>query len=141
MMSEQRDKFCNRVEELVEWIIEWVKPHEWVTKPYPKKMRDVDGQVFEIPSLFLQKGPIRVLLDPVAYDVPGAEGVVDLYLMPTYDDMASIYFESGRWVVHYAFPPDPRETHSVVQTEALALSEQTINQVLDSIADHAEPSF
>ena len=34
-------------------------------------MRDVDGQVFEIPALFLQKGPTRVLLDPIAYDVPG----------------------------------------------------------------------
>ena len=44
-------------------------------------------------------------------------------------------------MIHYAFPPDPRETHSVVQTEVLALSEKTINQVLDSIADHAEPSF
>ena len=51
-------------------------------------MRDVDRQIFEIPALYLQKGPIRVLLDPVAYDVPGAEGVVDLYLMPTYDDLA-----------------------------------------------------
>jgi hypothetical protein len=104
-------------------------------------MRDVDGQVFEIPALFLQKGPTRVLLDPVAYDVPGAEGVVDLYLMPTYDDTASLYFESGGWVIHYAFPPDPMMPHSVIEAEALALSENTINQILDSIAAHAEPSF
>jgi hypothetical protein len=61
--------------------------------------------------------------------------------LPTYDDMASLFFEGGGWVIHYACPPDPRESHSVVQTEALALSEKTINQVLDSIADHAEPSF
>ena len=140
-MSEQRDQFQKRVEALVKQVREWVEPHEWVTKPYPKKMRDVDRQVFEIPALFLQKGPTRVLLDPIAFDVPGAEGVVDLYLMPTYDDMASLYFESGRWVIHYAFPPDPRETHSVIQTEALALSEKTINRILDSIADHAVPSF
>jgi len=140
-MSGERDRFQKRVEALVEKVRGWVEPHEWVTKPYPKKMRDVDRQVFEIPALFLQKGPTRVLLDPVAYDVPGAEGLVDLYLMPTYDDMASLYFEGEGWVIHYAFPRDPRETHSVIETEALPLSEQTINQVLDSITAHAEPSF
>jgi hypothetical protein len=100
-MSKQRNQFQKRVKALVKQVAEWAEPHEWVTKPYPKKMRDADRQVFEIPALFLQKGTTRVLLDPVAYDVPGAEGVVDLYLMPTYDDMASLYFENGcrpnRW--------------------------------------------
>jgi hypothetical protein len=118
----------------------WAEPHEWVTKTYPKKLRDADEQVYEVPALFLQKGPIRVLLDPVAYDVPGAEGVVDLYLMPTYDDVASLYFEKGTWMIHYA-PPDPKEPHSVIEVEALPLSEEMINQVLDSIAAHAQPSI
>ncbi len=45
-------------------------------KSYPKKMRDGENQAYELPALFLQKGPIRVLLDPVAYDVPGAEGSI-----------------------------------------------------------------
>ena len=92
-------------------------------------------------ALFLQKGPIRVLLDPVAYDVPGAQGVVDLYLMPTYDDLASLYFEDGAWRIHYAFPPEPSESHSVIETKSMPLNEQTVNEVLDSIAAHAEPSF
>ena len=62
----------------------------------------------EVPALFLQKGPIMVLLDPVAYDASGAEGVIDLYLMPTNDDMASLYFEQRIWNIHDAFPPDPK---------------------------------
>jgi hypothetical protein len=140
-MSEQRDQFQRRVEALVKQVREWVESHEWVTKSYPKKMRDGDRQIFQIPALFLQKGPTRVLLDPVAYDVPGAEGVVDLYLMPTYDDMASLYFMSGGWVIHYAFPPNPMDTHSVIETKSLALSEKAIIQILDSIAEHAAPSF
>jgi hypothetical protein len=140
-MSEERDKFRKQVEALADKVRGWVEPHEWVTKPYPKKIRDSDRQVFEVPALFLQKGPTRVLLDPVAYDVPGAEGLVDLYLMPTYDDLASLYFQGGGWVIHYAFPPDPMETRSEIETKAMPLSEETINQVLDSIAAHAEPSF
>jgi len=140
-MSEQRSQFQGRIDVLVSTIKGWVEPHEWVTKAYPKKMRDVDHQVYEVPALFLQKGPTRVLLDPVAYDVPGTEGVVDLYLMPTYDDMASLFFEQGNWVIHYAFPPNPKGTRSVIEAQTLPLREETINQVLDSIAEHAEPSF
>ena len=140
-MSKELQRFQARVVDLVDQVKCWAEPHEWVTKAYPKRMRDVDEQAYEIPALFLQKGPIRVLLDPVAYDVPGSEGVVDLYLMPTYDDVASLYFEEGRWVIHYAFAPDPKETQSVIETEALPFREDTINKVLDAIAAHAEPSF
>ena len=140
-MIEQRDQFRVRVEALVEQVKRWVAPHEWVTKTYPKKMRDVDHEVYEVPALFLQKGPIRVPLDPVAYDVPGAEAVVDLYLMPTYDDMASLHFDDGRWMIRYAFPPEPSETASMIEAAFRPLSEETLNHVLDSIALHAEPSF
>lgn len=140
-MSQQRDLFRSRVETLVEQVRGWVEPHEWVTKVYPKKLRDVENQIYQIPALFLQKGPTRVLLDPVAYDVPGAEGVVDLYLMPTYDDLATLYFREGAWRIRYAFPPEAKETYLGTETEALPLGEETVNQVLDSIVAHAEPSF
>jgi hypothetical protein len=139
-MSEQREQFQKRVEALVEQVEGWTEPHEWVTKRYPKRMRDVDRQVFEIPALFLQKGPTRVLLDPIAYDVPGAEGAVDLYLMPTYDDMARLFFEGGGWVIHYAFPSEATQTSSETEAQAMPLTEETMNQVLDSIAAHAIPS-
>jgi hypothetical protein len=60
--------------------------------------------------------------------------------MPAYDPTASVFFESGRWVIHYAFPPEPTEKHSEVEARVLPVSAQTINQVLDSIAEYAVPS-
>jgi hypothetical protein len=72
--------------------------------------------------------------------MPGADGAADLYLMPAYDPMASLYFESGQWLLYYAFPPDPTVTHSVIETQALPLTAETINQVLNAIAEHAVPS-
>jgi len=54
--------------------------------------------------------------------------------------MASLYFEHGQWVVHYAFPPGPTEPRSETKTQDLPLSAETINRVLDSIAEHAVPS-
>ena len=61
--------------------------------------------------------------------------------MPTYDPTASVYFEDGQWVIHYTFPPKPTEPHSAVEPKALSLSAAAINQVLDSIAEHAVPSI
>jgi hypothetical protein len=139
--SERREQFRRRVEELVARFEGEVDRREWVTRRYPKRLRDDARQVYEVPALYLQKGPTSLLLDPIGYDVPGAEGAADLYLMPTYDPMATIYFEEGQWVIHYAFPPEPMETQSMVEAQALPLSAETINQVLDSIAEHAVPSI
>jgi len=60
---------------------------------------------------------------------------VDLYLMPTYDDMASLSLRKGTWMIHYGFPPAPEEPTD------LPLDEGTLNQVLDSITANAAPSF
>lgn len=138
-MSENRDKWRGRLDTLVGQVRGWAEPRDWVTKPYPKKMRDADGTVFEVPALFLQRGPTRLLLDPIAYDAPGTEGVVDLYLMPTYDDTASLYFVDGRWKIHYVFQDTP-PVAGIKQPEVMELSETTINRVLEEIAAYAVPS-
>lgn len=140
-MSEQREQFQQRVEELVARFEDEVDGTEWVTRRYPKKLRDDARQVYEVPALYLQKGPTKLLLDPIGYDAPGAEGLADLYLMPAYDPTASVYFENGRWVIQYAFPTDSMKTHPDAEAQSFPLSTETINQVLDSIAEHAIPSI
>jgi hypothetical protein len=140
-MSEEREQFRRRVEELVARFEGEVDHREWVTRRYPKRLRDEAREVYEVPALYLQKGATNLLLDPIGYDVPGAEGAADLYLMPTYDPAASVYFEDGQWVIHYAVPRDPMESDPVVESKGLLLSAATINQVLNSIAEHAVPSL
>jgi len=77
-----------------------------------------------------------MLLDPIARSAPGAEGVVDLYVMPAFDDVASLYFYDGAWQLHYAMPRQP-----VVATvrEALAqpLSKQAFGEVVEELKQHA----
>jgi hypothetical protein len=70
-MSEQREKSRQRVEELVTQFEAEVDRREWITRRYPKRLRDDARQVYEIPALYLQKGPTSLLLDPIGYDVPG----------------------------------------------------------------------
>lgn len=139
-MTKQREQWQARMSALVQQIAGWVDPEEWVTKRYPKRMRGADGSVFEVASLVLQKGPTRLLLDPIAPESPGTEGIVDLYLMPTYDDMASLYLTKGGWQIHYGFPDQPAVAE-ITQPRILDLNKETINQVLNEIAAHAVPSF
>lgn len=141
MMSKEREQFQIRVQALLEQIKVWVEPHDWVTRFYPKRMRDESKQLFEVSALYLQKGPMKLLLDPMAYDVPGSEGVIDLYLMPAYDDLATLSFEDGKWMIHYTFPSDNGDPQAAEGESFLPCGPDTIAQVLDSITHHAAPSF
>ena len=139
-MSDAQRRFLGLVHELVRQVAVWAEPAGWATSRYAKRMCAPDRSVFEIPALYLQRGPTRLLLDPVAFDVPGAEGLVDLYLMPTYDDMASLYFREGRWAIHYAHPSDPTAPAAIDKVEPVPLDEPNLLRVLDTIASHATPS-
>jgi hypothetical protein len=55
-MPEQREQFRQRVEELVAGFEGGVDRHEWVTRRYPKRLKDDDRQVFEVPALYLHEG-------------------------------------------------------------------------------------
>jgi hypothetical protein len=88
----------------------------------------------------MQKETTRVLLDPVARFVPGADGVVDLYLMPAYDDIASLYFVDGKWRLHYMFAATPTVA-TISQAEPVTLSKDVIGRVLDEMSSHASKTI
>jgi hypothetical protein len=92
---------------------------------------------YEVPVLVLDREDAEVSLVPVARQVPGADGLVDLFRMPAYDAVASLYLEEGQWFIHYALTPDPAEAGSVIETERLLLEEGSLNRVLDDIAKAA----
>jgi len=102
-----RDEWVSRLSDLTTAVRRWAEELDWSTRQIGKKMKDSRLGLYEAPALIMQKGTTRVLLDPVARFAPGADGVVDLYLMPAYDDIASLYFVNGEWRLHYAFPAEP----------------------------------
>src|SRR5580698_6132608 len=89
---------------LIQTVQSWAKESDWSVRQIEKNMEDSEIGTYVAPALLLQKETIRVLLEPIARKSPGAEGVVDLYLMPAYDDIASLYFCNGDWQLHYMFP-------------------------------------
>jgi hypothetical protein len=75
----------------------------------------------------------QVVPNPVARFIPGADGAVDLYDPPAYDDIASLYFEGDHWVVYYSERPDPLATQSALEITPRPYTEQTIRAILDEM--------
>jgi hypothetical protein len=86
--------------------------------------------------MLMQRDTVEVILDPVGRFAPGTDGVVDLYLLPAYDDIASLYFVDGAWKMHYAFR-SVTVVPRVKQAESMTLDEESLNRVLNEIAAHA----
>jgi hypothetical protein len=92
-----RDEWLRRLSVLTNLVKGWAEELDWSTRQISKLMNDSRLVTYEAPPLIMQQGTTRVLLDPISRFVPGAEGIVDLYLMPDYDNIASLYFVKGAW--------------------------------------------
>ena len=130
-------EWVGRLEALVGAVKTWAEASGWRTRRIAKTVTERRLGAYPVPVLLMEKDAVEVVLNPVARQIPGAAGAVDLYLAPAYDDIASLYFEDDRWVVHYAPPPDPREPRSELEIRPMPLSEETIRSILDGMAAHA----
>ena len=88
----------------------------------------------------MQKETTRVLLDPVARFAPGADGVVDLYLMPAYDDIASLYLVNGEWQLHYIFP-GTTGVATIREAKPCSLSKEAVARVLNEMSINASSAL
>jgi len=109
---------------------------DWSTRWIEKSMQDSEIGAYTAPALLMQKETLRILLEPVARTAPGADGVVDLYLMPAYDDMASLYHYDGGWQLHYMFPSEPTVA-TISDAQSSPLSKETFQAVLDEMKQNA----
>ena len=133
-VSALREEWLNRLNKLTA-AKAWAEELDCSTRILSKKMNDPRLGPYEAPALMMQKDAVRVLLDPVARFAPGTDGIVDLYLMPGYDDIATFYFSKGTWRLHHIASEDKstaarRLEHSPLPTETLA-------KLLDEMIAHA----
>jgi hypothetical protein len=132
-----REQWLKVLADLTSNVKSWAEEFDWSTRQIAKKMKDSRLGSYDAPALLMQKETIRVLLDPVARFTPGADGVVDLYLMPAYDDIASLYLVDGEWRLHYVFPGTPPAVVTIRQAESWPLSKEAIGRVLHEMSTHA----
>jgi hypothetical protein len=127
-------EWLGRLDALVDEVRGWAQASGWRTRRIDKTLTERRLGAYQVPVLLMEKDAVEVVLNPVARFVPGADGAVDLYVAPAYDDIASLYFERDHWVVHYANRPDATATKSVIEIEPRPYSEVSIRAILDGMA-------
>ena len=131
-----RDEWLALLGDLVRKVKSWVEQYGWKTREITKSMKDSVLGEYKAPVLLMQRETVEVILNPVSRFVPGADGAVDLYLLPAYDDIAGLSFMDGEWKLHYVFG-DTEALASFPEPEVMTLSEDTVIRVLDEITAHA----
>ncbi len=131
-----REEWIARLNRLVDDVETWAKALDWTTRRIDKPMKDSLIGPYQAPGLLMQKEFTRIILDPIGRATPGSEGLVDLYVMPAFDDIASLYFSDGRWNIHYQLP-NAEAVATVRDAQARPLTKETLAEILDGMACHA----
>jgi hypothetical protein len=127
-------EWLGRLDSLVDEVEGWAKLSGWRTRRIAKTLSERRLGTYKVPVLLMEKNAVEAVLNPVARYVPGADGAIDLYVAPAYDDIASLYFEGNHWVVHYGERRDPLATQSAVEITTRPYGEQTIRAILDGMS-------
>lgn len=146
MATENSTKTPNRDRLLSEWlgalgglldtIESWAKELDWSTRRIEKKMADSQIGDHQAPALLLQKETVRVLVEPVSRTTPGTAGLVDLYLLPAYDDIASLFYYENGWNLHDPSPGDPA-VGDTRELQGRPLSRESLAAVLEKLVANA----
>jgi hypothetical protein len=56
--------------------------------------------------------------------------------MPSYDDIASLYYYNNQWNVHYMFTGAPT-VGNILEAEAKPLTKATLREVFEEMKAHA----
>jgi hypothetical protein len=122
--------WIDRVNALVREVEQWAKELNWSTRHVEKKLDDIWIGKHKVPALLMQEDTFRILLEPISPSAPGVQGVVDLYLMPAYDDVAVLYFYRDRWNIHHNTGHGKNAVVPVREAEAMPLTKETLEEVL-----------
>jgi hypothetical protein len=133
----ERADWIQRVSDLVKTVEGWSKEFGWSTKRIDKKIEDTRLGNHKAAGLVMQEDAVRVLLEPISASAPGSDGLVDLYLMPGYDDIANLYHRVDGWHVHYVFPTK-KPIGGIKEGESRPLSKKILGVVLSEMKKNAE---
>ena len=127
-----RTVWIDSVTSLVDQVESWAREMHWSTRRVEKKLDDDWIGNHRVPALLMQEDTCRILLEPVGRSSSGVQGVVDLYLMPAYDDIASLYYHENRWKLRYMFH-GTKPAATISEAAAMPLSKATLEKVLAEI--------
>lgn len=128
----KRLEWLDRLSRLIDTVEGWAQALGWSTKRVRKELKDSEIGTYQTRALLLQEGTTRVLLEPVGRSAPDSAGVVDLYLLPAYDDIATLYYYDNRWNLHYIAPGAP-VVGNLREADFKPLSKTNLRKVLEEM--------
>ena len=128
--------WLERLTSLVDQVRQWANELDLPNREIEVNLKDSEIGKYKAPGLLIQDDAVKILLEPIARSAPGAEGVVDLYLMPAYDDIASLYLTGGDWYLHYMFPDSPT-VGNIRAADGVPLTKASFQQVLEAMKNNA----
>lgn len=126
-------QWIDRLDRLIGVVQGWAAELGWSVRLVDKAMKDSEIGNYRVPALLMQKDMMKVALEPIGRSAPGADGIVDLYLLPAYDDIASLYFYDNRW--HLQYPRADRPAAASLQPKPM--SKKVFREALDELMKHA----
>lgn len=94
--------WTGRVTTLLDQAEAWAARAGWACRSDPKPAAEEALGAYEVPVLLIHTPQGRLLLDPIARNVVGADGRVDFCALPSYDSYA-VVGTGGGWRV---YPPE-----------------------------------
>ena len=95
-----RDDWIGRLSSLFDDVQVWAGP-EWTPRRFDTELEEPEIGKYTAPVLLMQKGTTRIQLEPIARFGVGCDGVVDLYRMPAYDDIATVLMDDDTWRISW----------------------------------------
>lgn len=135
-IAEAQRVWLQQLNGLIQTVQGWATEMGWSTRRIEKSMKDSEVGRYVAPALIMQEETARIMLEPIARSVPDAEGIVDLYLMPAYDDIARLYLSDGEWLLNFAWSGTPHGD-SNLDTESKPLTKEILQQVLQEMKSNA----
>lgn len=123
--EERRDEKIREVLSLVDTVEAWANELHWSTRRIDKALNDAELGPVTLPALILQFETTKALLEPISLWVTGVQAVVDLYVMPAYDDIANLYLTNGEWHLYHPAPEGAQQSmdgrvHQLLSKDSLA---------------------
>ena len=102
-----RDEWVAALHQFMNQAQQWAERQGWGVLREVKALEDEGFGPYEAPQLLIHDTFGRVLLDPAARFVSGADGVIDFFAIPSWDGLMIARF-GGEWALIHEDADGPR---------------------------------
>jgi hypothetical protein len=97
--SQLRSEWLQVVDALARQVRDWAAKKGWSVTEEQREVNEERLGLYQVPVLKIDTPNGQVILEPIARDVAGAEGRVDLYAWPTYFRVKLLRSADENWYV------------------------------------------